>query len=137
MVRFLRFSPSRNLSMLVTAGEFLNTMNTSAPRLKIFVATYPLIPFTNVTTAITAATPITTPSKVSAERSLFAHNDRNAILIASVMFMSRWLELLTAGHWTLDCGSGLSPNEFSRTRAWTRVGKHFTGRACYVGELGD
>src|SRR5271167_3259628 len=87
MVRFLRFSPSRNLSMLVTAGEFLNTMNTSAPRLKIFVATYPLIPFTNVTTAITAATPITTPSKVSAERSLFAHNDRNAILMASVTFM--------------------------------------------------
>src|SRR5580658_523929 len=45
------------------------------------------MPLTNVTTAITAATPITTPSKVRAERSLFAHNDRNAILMASVMFM--------------------------------------------------
>jgi hypothetical protein len=43
------------------------------------------MPLTNVTTAITAATPITTPSKVSAERSLFAHNDWNAILIPSVM----------------------------------------------------
>jgi hypothetical protein len=32
---------------------------------------------------------MTTPSKVSTERSLFAHNDRNAILIASVMFMGQ------------------------------------------------
>src|SRR6266446_5933396 len=47
------------------------------------------MPLTNVTTAITAATPITTPSRVSAERSLFAHNDRNAILMASVMFMAQ------------------------------------------------
>jgi hypothetical protein len=30
---------------------------------------------------------MTTPSKVSAERSLLAHNDWNAILMASVMFM--------------------------------------------------
>src|SRR5258708_30354203 len=45
------------------------------------------MPLTKVTTAITAATPMTTPSKVSAERSLSAHNDRNAILIASVMFI--------------------------------------------------
>src|SRR5229473_7587112 len=45
------------------------------------------MPLTNVTTAITAATPITTPSMVSAERSLFAHNDRNAILMASVIFI--------------------------------------------------
>src|SRR5260370_21226978 len=42
---------------------------------------------TNVTTAIAEATAMTTPSKVSAERSLVAHNDRNAILIASVMFI--------------------------------------------------
>src|ERR1700676_4545314 len=47
------------------------------------------MPFTNVTTGITAATPITTPSKVSAERSLFAHNDRNAILMASVTFIGQ------------------------------------------------
>src|SRR6266446_10839545 len=47
------------------------------------------MPLTNVTTAITAATPITTPSRVSAERSLFAHNDRNAILMASLMFMAQ------------------------------------------------
>src|SRR6267143_4652012 len=47
------------------------------------------MPLTNVTTAITAATPITTPSRVSAERSLFAHNDRNAILMASVMFIGQ------------------------------------------------
>src|ERR1035441_7607027 len=35
------------------------------------------MPLTNVTTAITAATPITTPSKVSAERSLFAHRSED------------------------------------------------------------
>src|SRR5271167_3259004 len=91
MVRSLRFCASMKWSMLVTAGETLNMMNTSAPRLKIFSATYPLMPLTNVTTAITAATPMTTPSKVSAERSLFAHNDRNAILIASEMFMKSGL----------------------------------------------
>src|SRR5580704_9782877 len=89
MVRSLRFSPSRYLSILVAAGETLKTINTSAPRLKILVATYPLMPLTKVTTAITAATPITTPSSVSTERSLFAHSDRNAILIASEIFMGQ------------------------------------------------
>src|SRR5579862_351036 len=47
------------------------------------------MPLTKVTTAITAATPMTTPSRVSAERSLFAHNERNAILMASVTFMGQ------------------------------------------------
>src|ERR1700759_26587 len=46
------------------------------------------MPFTNVTTAITAATPITTPSSVSTERSLFAHSDASAIFIASAIFMN-------------------------------------------------
>jgi hypothetical protein len=36
-----------------------------------------------VTTAITAATPITTPSSVRTERNLLAHNDWSAILTAS------------------------------------------------------
>src|ERR1700722_14661345 len=47
------------------------------------------MPLTKVTTAITAATPITTPSRVRTERSLFAHNDRKAILIASEIFMGQ------------------------------------------------
>src|SRR5580700_339946 len=41
------------------------------------------MPETNVTTAITAATPITTPSSVSTERSLLTHNDCSAIRMAS------------------------------------------------------
>src|SRR5271168_3057274 len=62
-------------------------MNTSAPRLKIFSATYPLMPLMNVTTAMTDAMPITTPSNVSTERNLFAHNDCRAIRMASIMCM--------------------------------------------------
>src|SRR5208282_391910 len=84
------------------------------------------MPLTKVTTAITAATPITTPSKVSAERSLFAHSDRNAILIASVMFICRWLALLTAVHRTTGAGflqmslagrgCGFAPGSIHRAR---------------------
>src|SRR5580704_16348648 len=116
MVRSLRFSPSRYLSILVAAGETLKTIKTSAPRLKILVATYPLMPLTKVTTAITAATPITTPSKVSAERSLFAHNDRNAILMASLMFMAQGASVRSRapGHLLLAAGS-LSGYQFSST----------------------
>src|SRR5580704_9032841 len=45
------------------------------------------MPETNVTTAITEAMPITTPSRVSTERSLLAHSERSAIRMASAMFM--------------------------------------------------
>ena len=45
------------------------------------------MPLTNVTTAITAATPITTPSSVSTDLSLLAHSESRAIRIASVIFM--------------------------------------------------
>src|ERR1700674_6131202 len=64
------------------------------------------MPLTNVTTAITAATPITTPSKVSAERSLFAHNDRNAILMASVTFIGQGagVRSQSPGHLLLAAG---------------------------------
>src|SRR3974390_3386047 len=46
------------------------------------------MPETKVTTAMTAAIPITTPSSVSTERSLLAHNERNAIRMASATFIS-------------------------------------------------
>src|ERR1700681_2792871 len=74
------------------------------------------MPLTKVTTAITAATPITTPSKVSAERSLFAHNDRNAILMASVMFMAQGASVRSRapGHLLLAAGSW-SGYQFSST----------------------
>src|SRR5215469_9731189 len=51
------------------------------------------MPFTNVTTAMTAATPMTTPSKVKTERSLFAHRDCNAMRTASRKCMSWAREL--------------------------------------------
>src|SRR5438093_3468262 len=73
--------------MLVITGDILLMMKTSAPRLKTFSATYPLMPLTNVTTAMTAATPITTPSSVKAERSLFAQSDCKAIRMASRKFI--------------------------------------------------
>src|SRR5215469_1311027 len=41
------------------------------------------MPLTKVTTAITAATPMTTPSRVRIERSLFAHSDSRATRMAS------------------------------------------------------
>src|ERR1700722_13410616 len=47
------------------------------------------MPETNVTTAITAATPITTPSSVSTERSLFAHSERNAMRMDSRVCINR------------------------------------------------
>src|SRR5258708_165170 len=47
------------------------------------------MPETKVTTAITAATPITTPSSVSTERNLFAHSDCSAIRMASATFMGQ------------------------------------------------
>src|ERR1700692_2580702 len=88
MFRFLRFSASSKCSTLVSTGENLDMMNTSAPRLKILPATYPSIPATKVTTAITAATPITIARVDSTERSLFAHSDCKAIRMASAMFMN-------------------------------------------------
>src|SRR5437870_3525324 len=89
MSRFLRFSASRKCSTFVSTGENFDMMKTSAPRLKIFPATYPSIPATKVTTAITAATPITIASTDSTERSLLAHNDWNATRMASAIFMNQ------------------------------------------------
>src|ERR1700678_604336 len=56
------------------------------------------MPETNVTTAITAATPITTPSSVSTERSLFTHSDCSAIRMASATRMDcRPRQICSAG----------------------------------------
>src|SRR5271167_1171751 len=43
------------------------------------------MPLTKVTTAMTAATPMTTPSRVSTERSLFAQRDSKAMWMASTI----------------------------------------------------
>src|SRR5262252_10217289 len=63
------------------------TPNTSAPRLKTFVATYWFAPLIKLTTAITAATPMTTPSSVSTLRSLCAQRLEVAIATASEKFI--------------------------------------------------
>src|SRR5437588_12626926 len=63
-------------------------MPTSAPSVTTFSATYAFSPLMNVTTAITAATPITIPSSVKTDRSLFAHNDARAMRIDSAKFMN-------------------------------------------------
>src|SRR5580698_5799954 len=47
------------------------------------------MPETNVTTAITAATPITTPSSVSTERSLLAQSERSAMRMDSRICMNQ------------------------------------------------
>src|SRR5580704_1085615 len=59
-------------------------VKTSAPYLENLVVTYVFAPLTSVTTAITLVTPMTTPSSVNTERSLFAQSDCSAILTASL-----------------------------------------------------
>src|SRR5208337_341335 len=88
MVMSLRLLPSMNWSGSAMTLGILLTMNTSAPRLKTFSATYPLIPLTKVTTAMTADTPITTPNSVSTDLSLLAQSDSRAIRIASEVVIS-------------------------------------------------
>ena len=71
-----------------------DTPKTSAPRLKTFVATYWFAPLMRLTTAITAATPITTPRSVSTLRSLCAHKLDVAIATASERFIDRFAVVL-------------------------------------------
>jgi len=52
------------------------------------VATNLFAPFTSVMTAITDATPMTTPSSVRMERNLFDHNDFSDIFTASRKFIT-------------------------------------------------
>src|SRR5258707_4756372 len=68
----------------------LDSPKTSAPRRNTRVATYWLAPLIKLTTAITAATPITTPSSVSTLRSLCAHKLDVAIFTASEKFIDRF-----------------------------------------------
>src|SRR5581483_12186829 len=55
------------------------------------------MPETNVTTAMTAPTPMTTPSNVSTERSLFAQSDCSATRMASLMFMNVLVQARSLG----------------------------------------
>src|SRR5437667_397613 len=65
----------------------LDNPKTSAPRRKTRVATYWLAPLIRLTTAITAATPMTTPISVRTLRSLWAQRLEAEIATASDKFM--------------------------------------------------
>src|SRR5216117_1447541 len=65
----------------------LDNPKTSAPRRKTRVATYWLAPLIRLTTAITAATPMTTPISVRTLRSLCAQRLEVAIATASEKFI--------------------------------------------------
>src|SRR6266446_9376593 len=83
----LRFWNSSQSSTFVMMEGCFDTPKTSAPRLKTFVATNWFAPLMRPTTAITAATPITTPRSVSTLRSLWAHKLDVAIATASERFI--------------------------------------------------
>src|SRR5882762_8705476 len=65
----------------------LDSPKTSAPRRKTRVATYWFAPLIRLTTAHTAATPMTTPISVSTLRSLCAQRLEAEIATASDKFM--------------------------------------------------
>src|SRR5260370_965171 len=65
----------------------LDSPNTSAPRRNTRVATYWFAPLIRLTTAMTAATPMTTPISVSTLRSLCAHRLEAEMATASDKFI--------------------------------------------------
>src|SRR5882762_3891967 len=83
----LRFWNSSQSSTLVMMEGCLDSPKTSAPRRKTRVATYWFAPLIRLTTAMTAATPITTPISVSTLRSLCAQRLEAEIATASDKFI--------------------------------------------------
>src|ERR1700730_2119760 len=83
----LRFWNSSHSSTLVMIDGCRDNPKTSAPSRKTFVATYWFAPLIRLTTAMTAATPITTPISVSTLRSLCAHRLDAEITTASERFI--------------------------------------------------
>src|SRR6266853_5587280 len=86
----LRFWNSSQSSTLVMMEGCLDRPKTSAPRRKTRVATYWFAPLIRLTTAMTAATPITTPKSVNTLRNLCAHKLDVAIFTASEKFIDRF-----------------------------------------------
>src|SRR6267378_7823125 len=83
----LRFWNSSQSSTLVMIEGCLDTPKTSAPRRNTRVATYWFAPLIRLTTAMTAATPITTPISVKTLRSLCAQRLEAEIATASDKFI--------------------------------------------------
>src|SRR6516164_2903293 len=76
------------------------------------------MPFTKVTTAMTADTPITTPSSVSTDRSLLAHRDSRAIRMASEMVMTLHPDIMQkALQDTMNTGEAATVYSADRTPA--------------------
>src|SRR5215471_2698878 len=92
---------------------------TSAPRLKTFVATYWFAPLIRLTTAMTAATPMTTPISVRTLRSLCAHRLEEAIATASERFIVEGLAMVPRRD-----RFGPHPNiRREKARSYVRVGQ--------------
>src|SRR6266568_6061273 len=83
----LRFWKASQSSTLVMMEGCLDRPKTSAPRRKTRVATYWFAPLMRLTTAITAATPMTTPISVRMLRSLCAHRLEAEMATASDKFI--------------------------------------------------
>src|SRR5260370_12140568 len=83
----LRFWNSSQSSTLVMMEGCLDNPKTSAPRRKTRVATYWFAPLIRLTTAMTAATPLTTPISVSTLRSLCAQRLEAEMATASDKFI--------------------------------------------------
>src|SRR5881275_2154003 len=96
----LRFWNSSQSSTLVMMEGCLDNPKTSAPRRKTRVATYWFAPLIRLTTAMTAATPITTPISVKTLRSLCAQRLEAEIATASDKFivLGRGIEPGTQTH---------------------------------------
>src|SRR6266404_451340 len=87
----------------------LDSPKTSAPNRKTRVATYWFAPLIRLTTAMTAATPMTTPISVSTLRSLCAQRLEAEIATASDKFMV--------------VGRGIEPGDTNAPHANIRAGE--------------
>src|SRR6267143_4577827 len=83
----LRFWKASQSSTLVMMEGCLDSPKTSAPRRKTRVATYWFAPLIRLTTAMTAATPMTTPTSVRTLRSLCAQRLEAEMATASDRFI--------------------------------------------------
>src|SRR5215475_7762542 len=93
----LRFWNSSQSSTLVMMEGCLDRPKTSAPRRKTLVATYWFAPLMRLTTAMTAATPMTTPMSVRTLRSLWAQRLEAEIATASERFIVEGLAMVKGG----------------------------------------
>src|SRR5437016_12854037 len=104
----LRFWNSSQSSTFLMMDGCLDKPKTSAPRRNTRVATYRFAPLIKLTTAMTADTPMTTPTSVRTLRSLCAHRLDVEMATASEKFMVR-----------RDRKAAADPGELAG--AWARV----------------